>query len=164
MQIGIPNIKPVYCTIICHSGRMNISTHRNHVYVVFSIVTADSIATSVMGQAYVINIMNYFLRSSSDHSLCVTIAFFCQHRGMFQNSIRCLIIRTHNVLKPRDLCLELSNRSQIDRRIGSTAVEAPIMFHSDMLNLAIEFSTRALTTAPLIRYWDCSLIIQATEM
>ena len=113
MQIAIPNIKPVYCMIICHSGRMNISTHRNHVYVVFSIVTADSIATSVMGQAYVINKMNYFLRSSSDNSLCVTIAFFCQHRGMFQNSIRCLIIRTHKVLKPRDLCLELSNRSQI---------------------------------------------------
>ena len=49
-------------------------------------------------------------------------------------TIRHLITRSHEVSKLRDLCLELSNRSEIyDRHLSSSASEPLAKFQSDMI-------------------------------
>ena len=59
----------------------------------------------------------------------------------FQYPIRRLIVRSREVLKPRDWCLELSDHSELYRHPGSTAAEAPVKCQSDAIiqatNLAV---------------------------
>ena len=53
--------------------------------------------------------------------------------ALFQYPIRRLILRSYEDSKQRVLYLKLSNHSEIDKHLGSTATEAPVKFQSDVI-------------------------------
>ena len=59
-----------------------------------------------------------------------------QNWGMFWYLLRCLIIRSHKVSKPWDLCLELSNCSEI-WQLNSSAIKAILSFYHPILQLRL---------------------------
>ena len=67
------------------------------------------------------------------------------------NVIRRLIVRCREVSKPRDLCLELSDRSQFDRPLGSSVANAPAKFQSDAM---IQTNLQSTNLTPSIRWYQ----------